>query len=162
MNEQDFSLHVLIGDSERVEDLKGATSERVIAELLECLSQTEGFTSQAIDSMKKAILAREREATTGIGNGVAVPHLKNCAYVKSIRGIFGRSRQGVDWGATDGEPVHLFFVILTPQGQESQHIRVMKRIVRLSRDTKTLRYLTHTDSFANMYEILKEVDDQPD
>ncbi|MEE8143264.1 MAG: PTS sugar transporter subunit IIA, partial [Planctomycetota bacterium] len=70
--------------------------------------------------------------------------------------------QGVDWGATDGEPVHIFFVILTPKGQETEHIRVMKRIVRLSRDTKTLRYLTHTDNFANLHEILKEVDDQPD
>ncbi|MEE8142953.1 MAG: PTS sugar transporter subunit IIA [Planctomycetota bacterium] len=162
MSESDTSLHVLIGEREHVEDVQGATPDRVIAELLEFMSQTEGFAAEAITSMKKAILAREREATTGIGNGVAVPHLKNCAYVKKIRGIFGRSVQGVDWGATDGEPVHLFFVILTPQGQESQHIRVMKRIVRLSRDTKTLRYLTQTDNFANLHEILKEVDDQPD
>ncbi len=162
MSDPGISLDAVIGQREYVDALKGTTPERVISELLDHLGTTEGFTSDALESMKKAIMAREREATTGIGNGVAVPHVKNCAYVSEIRGIFGRSRTGVDWGATDGEPVFLFFVILTPKGMESEHIRVMKRIVRLSRDGKTLRYLKSAQSISNLPEILKEVDAQPD
>ena len=156
------SLCGLIGEAHRLEDLEGGTPERVIDELLAHLDSLDNLGPEAIELIRRAILAREREATTGIGNGIAIPHMKNCPCVQEIRGIFGRSREGVEYGSTDGERVHLFFLIVTPEGGSSVHVQAMKKIVRLSRDRKTMQYLINVDTFANLDAILKEIDDHPE
>ncbi len=151
----------LIGKRNRVEDLAGATPEEVVRELLERLHRVKRFPDGALDAVLAAILVREREATTGIGNGVAIPHMKACPYVKSISAVIGRSRAGVDFSATDGGKVHLFVLILIPPGAESDHIQVMKKVVRLSRDRKSMRFLVDAESFDKLPAILQEIDDEP-
>ncbi|MFQ5653410.1 MAG: PTS sugar transporter subunit IIA [Planctomycetota bacterium] len=156
------SLARILGDGGRIVELTGTTADRVISELLECLGREDGLDAAALESIKRAVLAREREATTGIGSGIAIPHMKECPHVSEIRGVFGRSRQGVDFAASDGERVHLFFMMLTPGGEHAGHVDVMRKIVRISRDRKTVQYLIQAEDFGNFNEILQEVDDPSD
>lgn len=156
------SLAQLLGNENRIEDLQGGTPERIITELLEHLAELENLDATSVDRIRHAILAREHEATTGIGKGIAIPHMKECSYVERVCAVFGRSRAGIEFAATDGEPVHLFFLILTPGGADSKHVQIMKKIVLLSRDGKTLQYLIAADHFERLEDILQEIDDQVD
>ena len=101
-------------------------------------------------------------AAQGIGNRVALPHMKQCPYVKEIRAVFGRASDGIEFSATDGDLVHLFFLILIPPSAESEHVQVMRKMVTLSRDRKTVEYLVRANNFDNLKEILAEVDEQFD
>lgn len=154
------SLADLIGPEKRIESLSGGNAELVITELLEHLAGVQKLADDAVESIRRAVLAREREGTTGIGHGIAIPHMKECPFVTDICGVFGRHPSGIEFAATDGEPAHLFFLILTPAGAADHHVQVMKKIVTLSRDRKTLSYLIQTDSFDNFDAILREIDDQ--
>ncbi|MEM7168142.1 MAG: PTS sugar transporter subunit IIA [Planctomycetota bacterium] len=153
-----IALAELIGADNRIDDLEGTTAERVIGELIECIGARESFDTATISSIQRSIVSREREATTGIGNGIAVPHMKECPHVSELRVAFGRTRAGLDYGATDGEPVHVLFLILTPAGKESDHIQLMKRIVLLGRDKSAMQHLTTADPLDNLREIFEEVD----
>ncbi|MFN0056904.1 MAG: PTS sugar transporter subunit IIA [Planctomycetota bacterium] len=155
-----LTLSSLIESKHRLETLRGLTPDRIIDEMLESLGGRKGFGAETIVQMRRAILAREQEATTGIGNRVAIPHMKGCTHVQQICGAFGRSTHGVNWSATDGEPVRLFFLILSPPGAEGLHVRAMKKIVHLSRDRKTLDYLIQTPALKNLEAIFQEVDAQ--
>lgn len=76
------------------------------------------------------ILARERVMSTGVGNGVAIPHAYTDG-VDRLRVAFYRTREPVDFAGPDGAPVDLFFVILGPQDQRREHIRLLARLSRL-------------------------------
>jgi len=152
------SLGALLPESNRVPELRAMTQERVVTELLETLASLHGLDAGAVDAARESILAREREATTGIGNGVAIPHMKSCPHVTSVCAVMGKASCGIDWNATDGGPARLFFMILTPEGQESEHVRVMRRIVQLSRDRKTVDHLVESAGFGNLDAIFEEVD----
>lgn len=160
MNPSNVSLAKLITQENRIDELQGTTPDRVVAELLAVAAEHAGLDEKAQSSIRRSILARERAGTTGIGNGIAIPHHKDCGQVSEILAIFGRSRAGVDYGATDGEAVHVFFLVLTPPGHESEHVQLMKRIVILSRDRNTMQHLIQAPELNNLREIFEEVDAQ--
>ena len=108
---------------------------------------------------EKAILKRESQGSTGIGKGLAIPHAKGCSFVDNIVGLFARSSVGVPFDAVDGSPVHVFFMVLSPEDQLDDHVHVMKRIAKLLFDEKTLKYLATDEELANVEEIFREVDE---
>lgn len=153
-----ITLSALISADNRIDDLQGTTADRAISELIDCVSKLESFDPATKSSIQRSVVSREREATTGIGNGIAVPHMKECSHVSELRVVFGRTRQGLDYGATDGEPVHVLFLILTPPGKDGEHVQLMKRIVYLGRDKSAMQHLTTADPLDNLQEIFAEVD----
>ncbi len=122
----EVSLSDLLSQDKKVLDLQGTTAERVIEELINELAAEKGLDDIALATIKQSVIAREQEASTGIGNGLAVPHMKGCQFVSKITGVFGRSLQGVDFSSVDGAPAKVFFLILTPQEHNSEHIRLMR------------------------------------
>lgn len=158
MSAAKVTLNGLIGAKNRADNLEGTTPDRVISELLEVLVEAGSIDASAQDSIRRAVVSREREATTGIGNGLAIPHMKDCPHVTELSAAFGRCKAGVDFSATDGEPVHVLFLILTPSGAESEHVQLMKRIVLLSRDRNTMQHLKRADSIDNLQQIFEEID----
>jgi PTS system fructose-specific IIC component len=78
-------------------------------------------------TFKEAILKREEQSTTGIGEGVAIPHAKTKA-VKEASIAFGRSNEGVDYQSLDGQPAHLFFMIAAPEGANNTHLEALSRL----------------------------------
>ncbi len=79
-----------------------------------------------------AILKRENLESTGIGQGVAIPHARTSA-VKNIAIVFGRSKTGVDFSSLDGQPSHLIFLIAAPEDKKSEYIMTLARLSKMLR-----------------------------
>ena len=91
------------------------------------------------------ILQRERLGSTGVGNGIAIPHGK-LAGVKRITGVFGRLDAPVDFEALDDQPVDLVFMLLAPEGAGADHLKALSRIARALRDQDLVARLRSSDT----------------
>ncbi|HLE40116.1 MAG TPA: PTS sugar transporter subunit IIA [Nitrospirota bacterium] len=111
-----------------IDDIKAVDKNGVLREFAGLL-KTAGKVREE-DGIVRVLAEREALGSTGIGDGVAIPHGK----VRGLREIvvaFGRSRNGVDFQSLDGKPVHLFFLLLTPEDNPGDHLKVLARISRL-------------------------------
>lgn len=119
-------------DSELVlPDLKAATKSDVLAELIEPIGRkVPGFDTQ---KAHKVLLDREYLGTTGIGDGVAIPHGK-LESLDEIILVVGRSKEGVDFESLDFKPCHIFFLVLAPEQVAGIHLRILAHISRLLKD----------------------------
>ncbi|WP_078430101.1 PTS fructose transporter subunit IIABC [Alkalihalobacterium alkalinitrilicum] len=113
-------------------NLKSTTKAQVIDELVDQLDRAGRLNDK--EGYKKAILAREEQSTTGIGEGIAIPHAKTAA-VKTPAIAFGRSQNGVDYEALDGQPSHLFFMIAASEGANNEHLETLSRLATYLMDT---------------------------
>ncbi|KMO50282.1 PTS fructose transporter subunit IIC, partial [Lacticaseibacillus rhamnosus] len=109
-------------------DLKGTTKEAVIDEMV-AKYHAEGIVTDA-DEYRNDILKRESESTTGIGEGIAMPHAKDSAVTRATV-LFAKSTKGVDFNALDGQPVHLFFMIAAPEGANNEHLAALAALSSL-------------------------------
>ena len=98
---------------------------------------------------------RERLGSTGVGNGIAIPHGK-LVNIHSIVGIFARLEQPVDFEALDDQPVDLVFLLLAPEGAGADHLKALSRIARVLRDHDLVAKLRATDSASAIYAFLNE------
>jgi len=111
-----------------IDDIKAVDKNGVLREFAGLL-KTAGKVREE-DGIVRVLAEREALGSTGIGDGVAIPHGK----VRGLREIvvaFGRSRNGVDFQSLDGKPVHLFFLLLTPEDNPGDHLKVLARISRI-------------------------------
>ena len=120
-------LDILSPDSTIV-DLKGDTKEEIIAELVDSLSASEAISDR--DKVLQAVLEREKIMSTGIGDGIAIPHGKSDSVFKLVAAL-GTQRRGVDFEALDGEPAYVFFLLVSPANVSGPHIKALARISRL-------------------------------
>jgi PTS system nitrogen regulatory IIA component len=109
------------------------------------------------DELLKILLERERLGSTGIGDGVAIPHgkVKN---VKELMLAFGRSRAGVNFNSLDGRPAHLFFLLIAPDQAVGEHLKMLARISRILKDPVTRKRLSDAPDSAAIYNVIKEQD----
>jgi fructose-specific phosphotransferase system IIA component len=114
-----------------VMDLRAADKAGVISELTGLLARN-GRVRDA-DALSQAVLARESQGSTGIGEGIAIPHAKSQA-ISDIVVAFGRSKNGVDFQSLDGKPAYLFFLLVTPEDRPGDHLKVLARISRIMRN----------------------------
>ncbi|MFJ8352967.1 PTS fructose transporter subunit IIABC [Bacillus paramycoides] len=112
-------------------NLTASNKEAVIDELVEKLSGANRLNSKA--EFKEAILKRESQSTTGIGEGIAIPHAKTKA-VKQPAICFGRSVSGINYESLDGQPAHLFFMIAASEGANNTHLETLSRLSTLLMD----------------------------
>ncbi|WP_057895490.1 PTS fructose transporter subunit IIABC [Liquorilactobacillus oeni] len=103
-------------------DLKASTKEEAINEMVHQYFVTGVINDEEL--YKKDIVAREKQSTTGIGDGIAMPHAKDKA-VQRATVLFAKSEKGVDYDALDGNPVHLFFMIAAPEGANNTHLQAL-------------------------------------
>lgn len=101
------------------------------------------------------ILQRERLGSTGVGNGIAIPHGKLNG-VKKIVGVFARLETPVDFEALDDQPVDLVFLLLAPEGAGAEHLKALSRIARVLRDTETVNKIRGTRDASAIYALLSE------
>ena len=139
-----------------IEDLKAATKEAVLEELASVLPLT--GRNEARDEIIKVLMAREKLGSTGIGDGIAIPHGK-FRHLDDLMISFGRSKKGVDFNATDGKPVHLFFLLMAPENSASQHLKVLARISRLLKDEALRKKLMAAEFSTELYNIILEKDE---
>lgn len=139
-----------------IEELKAVTKESVLEELAAVLP--EGVKNSDRSEMVKVLMAREKLGSTGIGDGIAIPHGK----VQGINDLmisFGRSRKGIDFNAMDGKPVHLFFLLMAPEHSSGQHLKVLARISRLLKDEGLRKRLIEAGSTDELYKMILEKDE---
>ena len=101
------------------------------------------------------ILQRERLGSTGVGNGIAIPHGK-LAGVKKITGVFARLDHAVDFEALDDQPVDLVFLLLAPEGAGADHLKALSRIARVLRDSDTVAKISATADASAIHSFLSE------
>ena len=109
-------------------DLQGTTKEGVIDEMIASLSANGIINDVAV--YKEGIMKRESQTSTGLGDGIAMPHAKNKAVVKPAV-VFAKSAAGVDYASLDGQPANLFFMIAAPEGANNVHLEVLASLSRL-------------------------------
>lgn len=109
-------------------DLQATTKEPVIDEMIQSLVNTGVITDRR--KFKEAILEREAQVTTGLGDGIAMPHAKSAA-VKEPTVLFAKSNKGVDYESLDGEPSYLFFMIAVPEGADNTHLETLASLSKL-------------------------------
>ncbi len=111
--------------------LKATTKEGILRELVDLLAKAEGIKNK--EDLVKVLLNREALGSTGIGQGVGIPHGKTNA-VKKLVAAFGISRQGVNFDALDGEAVFIFFLLVAPEDSAGPHLKALARISLILKD----------------------------
>lgn len=140
-----------------VPELKATTKEGVIREMVESLRAAGYFKGGEMEDVVKAILKRELLGSTGIGRAVAIPHSKHTT-VERLIGTVAISRGGVAFDSLDGEPVHVFVLLISPQDRPGDHLRALENVSRSLRDDGFVRALRQATTRDDIWENLDEAD----
>jgi len=109
------------------------------------------------ERLVQALEDRERLNSTALGEGVAIPHGK-LSGIKRVFAAFARSRQGVDFHSLDGEPTHLFFLLVAPEDSAGAHLKALARISRLLKDESFRTRLMQAPDATALYETIRQED----
>jgi len=139
-----------------VERLQSKTKRDVLAELSDVFLQ--GDMKLRHETVVNTLLEREKLGSTGIGDGIAIPHGKIVDLDKLIVS-FGRSIEGVDFNAMDGRPAHLFFLLLAPENTTGQHLKALAKISKMLKDNTFRKKLMEAKSKNELYTIIADKDD---
>ncbi len=137
--------------------LSATDKEGVIRELVSSLISTGQLKNDEADSIVEAIMKREELGSTGIGKGIAVPHTKHPS-VDQLVGTVGVSNEGVEFQSLDGEPVQLFFLLISPPDRPGDHLRALENISRQLREEMFCRFLKQSKTAADIQQLLEEAD----
>jgi PTS system nitrogen regulatory IIA component len=132
--------------------LKVSSKKQALQELARRAAEITGVHERQIFDV---LLERERLGTTGVGNGIAIPHGK-LKELSQITGLFARLETPVDFEALDDQPVDLVFLLLAPEGAGADHLKALSRIARVLRDHDLVAKLRATDSASAIYAFLNE------
>lgn len=132
--------------------LKANSKKQLLQLLSERASTIAGIPEREIFD---TILQRERLGSTGVGNGIAIPHGK-LAGVKQISGVFARLETPIDFEALDDQPVDLVFLLLAPEGAGADHLKALSRIARVLRDADTVAKVRGTQDATAIHALLSE------
>jgi PTS system nitrogen regulatory IIA component len=121
--------------------------------LQEIAAKAAALTGQNDRTILEILLQREKLGSTGVGNGVAIPHGK-LAKLDQVFGLFARLERPVDFEALDGQPVDLIFLLLAPEGAGADHLKALARVARLLRDPEVARKLRNSPDADALYAVL--------
>ena len=140
----------LIGPEAVIASLKVKTKKQLLQELSARAARLTGLEERYIFD---TLLQRERLGSTGLGQGIAIPHGK-FAGLKRITGICARLAEPVDFEAVDGQPVDIVFLLLAPEGAGADHLKALARVARLLRDSEVARKLRESRDAQAIYAVL--------
>jgi len=136
-------------------DLTSNDKSNVIVELAQKIaSQLPNLTA---DDITKVLMNREQLGSTGIEDGIAIPHAKVPNLEKLVVAC-GRSRQGISFDALDQKPTHLFFVLLAPEHSAAMHLKILARLSRLLKDKDFRAHIMAAKDAKDIYHIIIEED----
>ena len=140
-----------------VDGLLAETKEGVLRELSEVICRRVPALSP--DRLTAILMDREGLGSTGIGEGVAIPHGK-IPGIDRLVAVFGRSRGGVQFASLDGKPARLFFLILAPENSAGMHLKALARISRLLKDQRFRGRLLAAEGVEGLSQVLLEEDER--
>jgi nitrogen PTS system EIIA component len=154
-----MTLLDILSPESTIVDLKGETKEEIIAELVNSLHLGDAINDK--DKVLQAVLEREKIMSTGIGDGIAIPHGKSDAVVKLVAAL-GTQKRGVDFEALDGEPAYVFFLLVSPANVSGPHIKALARISRLLKNDDFKKRLIAASSSEEIISVIqKEEENHP-
>ena len=132
-------------------DLQASEKEAVLEELVDVLAKVQEIGDKK--NILKALVERESLGSTGIGQGIAIPHGKSDR-MKELVAILGISRKGVNFEALDGELVYIFFLLVAPKDSAGPHLKALAQISRLLRDSYFCELLKKCKTQDEVYELI--------
>jgi PTS system nitrogen regulatory IIA component len=138
-----------------IADLKARDKQGVLKELVTPIAS---LTDLESDRILRVLMERERLGSTGIGNGIGIPHGKLKELENLILG-FGLSRRGVDFESMDGRPTHIFFTLVTPENSTGLHLKLLARISKILKHDPFRERLLRAADREEIYTIIQEEDE---
>ena len=136
-------------------DLSGGSKREVLTELANALAKAES--GLVADELVEVLVERETLQSTGIGEGVAIPHGKLPGLSRLVAS-FARARPGVDFDSIDGQPTQLFFLLVVPEHAGGQHLKALARISRFLRDGEFRNRLLEAETPEEVFRAIEEED----
>jgi PTS system nitrogen regulatory IIA component len=137
-----------------IDRLTGQTGQAVLAELCRPLAQTQRADGQ---KLLETLLEREKLGSTGVGDGVAIPHGK-VPGLPALMASFGRAPAGVDFRAIDNKPTHLFFALFAPENSAGAHLKALARISRIFKNPAFREAILKASDAADIFRLIEAED----
>ena len=141
-----------------IPELTAETRDDAIAELIEALASAGTLAKRNVPDYAKAVLTRERQATTGIGKGVALPHAK-VKGIKQAVGTIGCSSAGLDFAALDYKPVHSIILLLSDPDSPDEHLQAMESIFKHVQRDMFRKFLRQSSTKEAIIDLVQEADE---
>ena len=152
-----MKLSEIITRQSVIANLKARDKAGVLRELADVICTAESSIDK--DALVKVLEERERLGSTGIGDGVAIPHGKLNGIDKPLMS-FGRSKSGVDFDSMDTQPVHLFFLLVAPENSAGAHLKVLAKIARMLKNSNLRKRLLEAKDEDEIYNIIVQSDEE--
>lgn len=149
-----MEIEDLITPESVIARLRASSKKQVLQELAKRAAETTGLPERAIFDV---LLERERLGTTGVGDGIAIPHGKLDS-VGRLVGALGRAVDGIEFESIDGKPTNLVFMLVAPASSTGVHLKALARLSRLFRDGEFRKRLLDAPSAEAMYQVIVEED----
>jgi len=147
-----MEIEDLLKPADVIATLRVASKKQALQELAKRAAETTGLHERAIFEV---LLERERLGTTGVGNGIAIPHGK-LSGLDRLCGLFARLETPIDFDAIDDQPVDLIFLLLAPETAGADHLKALARVSRLLRERSTCEKLRGANQPEALYALLTE------
>ncbi len=142
-----------------IPELEATDRDGAITELITALDKAGKLGRSNCSKIVKATIKRENEASTGMGKGVAVPHIKHEA-VKQVIAALGQSSVGIDFSALDKQPVYTVILLISPFDNPDQHLQAMEHVFKYLQQEKFRKFLRQCQNVEQMADLLQEADEK--
>lgn len=153
-----MKLTELVTKESIVESVSSTDKKGALREMAEALRGARKSAGLKVPDVVEALLKREKMGTTGMGGGIALPHAK-VEGISGLFGAFGRSKAGVDFGAVDGDRVHIMFMLVSPPSDATAHLAALKRLSAGIRLPNMVKFLRAAKGPKEIWDLLREMDD---
>jgi mannitol/fructose-specific phosphotransferase system IIA component (Ntr-type) len=141
-------------------DVEETEVRTLFEQMVSALKEAEPFPEMDDQAVVQSLVEREKEGTTGIGGGIAIPHAK-LDEVDQTAGAFARTSEGIDFRAVDGQAVDLFFLVLSPEEEAELQLEALQHITNAIKNRPHLtQFLRRADTKKEILEIFEEVDEE--
>lgn len=141
-----------------IPELKDTDRDAAIAELVRALDRAKRLGGTKPQRIIDAVIKRENEASTGIGKGVAVPHVKHLD-VKNLTAAVGLSSRGIDFSALDKQPVYSVILLISPADNSDGHLQAMEKIFKHLQQDNFRKFLRQSQTIEQIRDLFKEADE---
>jgi nitrogen PTS system EIIA component len=152
-----MKMSEIIEEENIIPDLKARDKNSVLEELAEVVSNREPSIKKG--ELVRVLIERERLGSTGIGDGVAIPHGKMNG-IKHPLISFGRSNKGLDFDSMDGQTAYLFFLLVAPENSSSVHLQVLAKIAKILKNGTIRKNLMEARSKEEIYRTIVQTDEE--
>jgi len=136
--------------------LSATDREGAIRELVASMHRAGYFQPTDLDKIVAEVLRRETLGSTGIGRNIAIPHSR-FAGVDRLIGTVGLSKPGIEYQSIDGEPVHIFVLLVSPPDRPADHLRALESVVRITRDDAFVQAMRQATTREEIWRLINEM-----